>query len=95
MTVSLEAPPTRSASLTTLQLETVQRVWEIAGLAPTSGYSATLQAMAVATNQTLAATLDTVDFDDPDSVSNAVKQLLQWRQRTFRATSGATYSVHG
>jgi hypothetical protein len=87
MTVSLEAPPTRSASLTTSQLETVQRVWGIAELAPTSGYAATFLAMAVAMNHTLTATLDTVDFDDPDSLSNAVEQLLQWRQRTFRATS--------
>jgi hypothetical protein len=59
MTVSLEAPPTRSASLTTSQLS----------------------------NQTLAATLTTVDFDDAESVANAVDELLQWRQQAFRATS--------
>ena len=84
MTVSLQAP---SASLTTSHLETVQRVWRIAGLPPTSGYAATFLAIAVATDQTLAATLTTVDFDDADSVANAVEELLQWRQHTFRATS--------
>jgi hypothetical protein len=73
--------------LTTSQLETVQRVWGLAGLPPTSGYAATFLAIAVATNQTLAATLDAVDLDDADSVTNAVEKLLQWRQRTFRATS--------
>jgi hypothetical protein len=41
----------------------------------------------MATNQTLAATLAAVDFDDADSVAKAVDELLQWRQRTFRATS--------
>jgi hypothetical protein len=73
--------------LTTSQLETVQRVWGLAGLPPASGYAATFLAIAVATNQTLAATLAAVDFDDADSVTNAVEKLLQWRQRTFRATS--------
>jgi hypothetical protein len=87
MTISLEAPPTRSASLTTSQLESVQRVWHIAGLPPTSGYSATFLAKAVASNQTLAATLTTVDFDDAESVAIAVEELLQWRQHAFRATS--------
>ena len=87
MTVSLETPPARSASLTTSQLEAVQRVWGIAGLPPTSGYAATVLAMSVATDQTLAATLTAVDFDDADSVTNAVEELLQWRQRAFRATS--------
>jgi hypothetical protein len=87
MTISLEAPPTRSASLTTSQLESVQRVWRIAGLPPTSGYAVTFLAMAVAANQTLAETLTTVDFDDAESVANAVEELLQWRQQAFRATS--------
>ena len=87
MTVTIETPPARSASLTTSQLEAVQRVWGIAGLPPISGYGATFFAMAVATNQTLSATLTTLDFDDADSVTNAVEELLQWRQRTFRATS--------
>jgi hypothetical protein len=80
MTVSLEAPPAQSASLTTSHLEAVQRVWRIAGLPPTAGYAATLLAIAVATNKTLAATLTTVNFDDADSVANAVEELLQWRQ---------------
>jgi hypothetical protein len=87
MTVSLEAPPARSASLTTSQLETLQRVWGIGGLPPASGYAATFVAMAAATDQTLAATLAVVDFDDADSVTSAVAELLGWRQRTFRATS--------
>ena len=87
MTTSLEAPPTRSASLTTSQLESVQRVWHIAGLPPTSGYAATCLAMQVASNQTLAATLITVDFDDAESVASAVDKLLQWRQQAVRTTS--------
>jgi hypothetical protein len=73
--------------LTTSHLETVQRVWRIAGLPPTYGYAATFLAIAVATDQTLAARLTTVDFDDADSLANAVEELLQWRQHTFRATS--------
>ena len=87
MTISLEAPPTRSASLTTPRLESLQRVWHIAGLPPTSGYAATVLAMAVASDQTLAATLTTVDFDDAEAVANAVEELLQWRQQAFRASS--------
>ena len=70
MTVSLETPPARSASLTTLQLEAAQRVWGIAGLPPTSGYAATILAMAVATDQTLAVTMTAVDFDDADLVTS-------------------------
>ena len=87
MTVSLEAPPAPSASLTTSQLEAVQRVWDIAGLPPTSGYAATFLALAVATNPTLAETLTTINFDEADSVATAVEALLRWRQRTFRVTS--------
>ena len=87
MTISLEAPPTRSTSLTTPPLESVQRVWHVAGLPPTSGYAATFLALAVASNPTLAATLTTVNFDDAESVANAVATLLQWRQQAFRATS--------
>ena len=87
MTTSLEATPTRSASLTTSQLESVQRVWHLAGLPPTSGYAATFLAMTVSSDPTLAATLTTVDFDDAESVANAVAQLLQWRRQAFRATT--------
>ena len=87
MTVSLEAPPNRSASLTTSQLETVQRVWDSARLPPISGYAATFLALAVATNPTLAATLTTVNFDEADSVAAAVEALLLLRQRTLRVTS--------
>lgn len=87
MNVPLQAPPTRSASLTTSQLETVHRVLGIAGLPPTSGYAATFLAKALATDQILATTLTRVNFDDPDSVGNAVEALLQWRQPMFLATS--------
>jgi hypothetical protein len=87
MTISLEAAPTRSASLTTTQLESVRRVWHMAGLPPASGYAATFLAVAVVSNQTLAATLITVDFDDADVVANAVEELLRWRHQAFRATS--------
>ena len=71
----------------TSQPEAVQRVWLIAGVPPTTGSAATFPAMAVATNRTLAATVATVDLDDADSVANPVEELLQWRQRRFRATS--------
>jgi hypothetical protein len=87
MTISLEALRTRSASLTTSQLESAQRVWHIAGLPPASGYAAGFLAMAVASDRTLAATLTVVDFDDAESVANAVVKLLNWRQHAFRATS--------
>ena len=52
MTVFRETPPTRSASLTTSQLESVQRVWQIAGFPAVSGYAATFLAMAVASAPT-------------------------------------------
>ncbi|MEP7114809.1 MAG: hypothetical protein ABI862_16190 [Ilumatobacteraceae bacterium] len=87
MNVSLQASPTRSATLTTSQLESVQRVWEIAGLPPTSGYAATFLAMAVASSPTLAATLTSVDFDDADSVLRAVEELGRWRHHAFGASS--------
>ena len=73
--------------MTTSQLESVQRVWQVAGLPPTSGYAATFLAMAVASNPAFATTLTTVDFDDAESVANAVEELLQWRQQAFRAIS--------
>jgi hypothetical protein len=87
MTVVLEAPARRSASLTTSQLETVQGVWRIAGLPPASGYAAAFVEISVATNETLAATLASVDFGDAGSVANAVDELLRSRELTFRATS--------
>lgn len=87
MNVSLQTSPTRSATLTTAQLESVQRVWEIAGLPPTCGYAATFLAMAVASHPALAATLTSVDFDDAESVLNAVEELGWWRRHAFGATS--------
>jgi hypothetical protein len=85
-TVFREAPPKRSASLTTSQLQSVQRVWQTAGFPAVSGYAATFLAMAVASDPTIAATLTSVDFDDVDSVTNAVEQLTRWREQAFRAT---------
>jgi hypothetical protein len=84
MTLSLEAKSARSGSLTTAQLAMVQHLWHIAGLSPTSGYETAVLAAAVASNQALATTLTSVDFNEADSVSNAVKTLLQWRQRTSK-----------
>jgi hypothetical protein len=85
MTVFREALPVRSASLTTSQLESVQRVWQIAGLPAVSGFAATFLAMAVASAPIVAATLTTVDFDDVESVTNAVNELVRWRAQAFRA----------
>ena len=86
MTVFRETPPARSASLTTSQLESVQRVWQIAGFPAVSGFAATFLAMAVASAPTVAATLTTVDFDDVDSATNAVNELVRWRAQAFRPT---------
>ena len=72
---------TRSASLTTAELETVRRLWHLAGLAPTSGYGTSALAATVASNHALADTLTSVDFDDSGSVANAVETLRQWRER--------------
>ena len=80
MTPSLNDTAPRSASLTTPQLETVQRLWHIAGLAPTSGYGTAALAATVASNYALADTLTSVDFNDFGSVANAVEALLQWRE---------------
>lgn len=87
MTIHLEAPPARSTLLTTTQLETVQRVWDIAGFPPISGYATAFLAAAAANDVTLSPALTTVDLDDADSVADAVGALLQWRQRTFHATA--------
>jgi hypothetical protein len=87
MTATLETHPARSASLTTSQWKSVQLVWDIAGLPPTSGYAATLLALAVASDDSLAVTLTTVDFDEAEWGANAVDTLVEWRQRTFSATS--------
>jgi hypothetical protein len=83
MTLLLEVPSARSASLTSSQLGTVQRLWHIAGLPPVSGYGTTFLAATVASDPTLADMLSLVDFDSASSVADAVEALLQSRQRTF------------
>ncbi len=87
MNVSLRTSPARSATLTTQQLESVRRVWHIAGLPSTSGYATAFLAIAVASNPTLAARLTSVDFDDAESALNAVEELGRWRHHAFGATS--------
>jgi hypothetical protein len=84
MTRPLEVAPARSAGLTSPQLETLQRLWHIAGLPPISGYGTAVVAIAVASDRTLAEMLSSLDLDDAGSVTNAVETLLRWRQRTFR-----------
>ena len=84
MTVSLEVPSARSASLTTQQLATLQRLWHIAGLTPVSGYGTALLATAVAFDPTLTDMLSSVDFDNAGSVADAVEAVLQWRQRSIK-----------
>ena len=79
-----EVPSARSASLTSAQLATVQRLWHIAGLPPVSGYGIALLAIVVASDPTLVDMLSSVDFDDAGSVADSVEALLQWRQRTFK-----------
>jgi hypothetical protein len=83
MTHLLEVPTARSASLTSSQLATVQRLWQLAGLPPVSGYGAALLATAVASDPTFADMLPLIDFDNAGSVADAAEALLQWRQRTF------------
>ncbi len=84
MSVPLEVPAARSASLTSLQLATLQRLWHIAGLPPVSGYGTALVAIAAAADAALSNTLSSVALDNADSVADAIETLLQWRQRTFR-----------
>jgi hypothetical protein len=84
MTFPLEVPSARSASLTSAQLATLQRLCHLAGLPPVSGYGTALLAAAVASDPTLADMLSSVDFDNAGSVADAVGAVLQWRQRTFR-----------
>jgi hypothetical protein len=83
MTLLPEVPRSRSASLTSAQLATLQRLLHLAGMLPVSGYETALLATAVASTPTLADVLCSVDFDDADSVADAVEALLQWRHRTF------------
>lgn len=84
MTLQTEVPFARSASLTSPQLATLQRLWCIAGLPPVSGYGAAVLTIAVAPDRTLPDMLASVDFDNAASLAESVEALLQWRQRTFR-----------
>ena len=84
MTLTPEVPSARSASLTSAQLATLQRLWHIAGLPPVSGYGIALLAIAVASDPTLVDMLSSVDFDNASSVADSVEALLQWRQRTIK-----------
>jgi hypothetical protein len=83
MTIRLEVPPCRPATLTSSQLETVQRLWVLAGLPPVVGYATAVLALAVANDATLAEMVLSVDFDNAASTFGAVEALLCWRQRTF------------
>jgi hypothetical protein len=62
----------------------VQRVWQIAGWPPVSGYGIVALAATVAADGTLTETLAAVDFDDASSVANAVRALRDSRARTWR-----------
>ena len=81
VTFHLETPYARVASLTTRQLAALQRVWQTAGLPPTSGYETAIVAVAVTYDPTLVEVLSSVDLDDTQSVADAVANLLQWRRR--------------
>ena len=80
MTNSFKATPGQP-SLTTAQLEMVQRVWRIAGWPPVTGYGILVLAAVVAANAPLAATLTTVDSDDANAVAAAVEALRCSRGR--------------
>ena len=84
MTASREATVARPKNLTTPQLAMVQRVWQIAGWPPVSGYGIVALAATVAADGTLTETLAAVDFDDASSVANAVRALRDSRARTWR-----------
>ena len=84
MTVSLDVPSARSASLTSQQFATLQLLWHVAGLPPVLGYGTAILAMSVASDRTLPDMLSSVDFDNAGSVADAVEALLQWRKRTIR-----------
>ena len=84
MTPSLNDIAPRSASLTTPEVDTLQHLWQIAGLAPTSGYGTAALAATVASTDALADTLTSVDFDDSHSVANGVEALLRWRECTWK-----------
>jgi hypothetical protein len=83
MTLVPGIAPARSASLTSAELATLQRLWQIAGWTAVSGYGSALLAIAAASDSMLADWLRCVDFDNASSVRDAVEALLQWRPRTF------------
>jgi hypothetical protein len=83
MAHQIELRTVRTASLTSSQLATTERLWQIAGLPPVTGYGSALLAIGVASDPTLANLLPLVQFDDADSVAAAVEALREWRQRTF------------
>jgi hypothetical protein len=84
MTPVLDSTAERPKSLTTPQLEVVERVWQLAGWLPVSGYGLFALAAIVAANHTLAATLTSVEFDDPKSVASAVRALHDSREHLWR-----------
>lgn len=80
------ATRSRSSSVTTSELEAVQRLWSIAGLPATSGYGAVILAVLLASAPALVDMVSSIDFDDADAVADAVDALLRWRddvQRDF------------
>ena len=83
MTHQMEVRSARPASLTSSLFATAERLWQLAGLPPVSGYASALLAIGVASDPTLADMLPAVHFDDADSVTAAVEALLDWRRRTF------------
>lgn len=62
----------------------VQRVWQLAGWPPVSGYGIVALAATVAANGPLTATVTSVDFDDASSVANAVKALHESRAHIWK-----------
>jgi hypothetical protein len=84
MTSSMEATAARPKILSTQQLEMVQRVWQLAGWPPVSGYGIVVLAATLAANDPLAATLTSVDFDDASSVANAVRALHDSRAHMWK-----------
>jgi hypothetical protein len=78
MTLRIDVPAGRPATLTAWQLETVQRLWSLAGLPPLTGYGAVFLAIAVGADRAVARRVASVDFNDPDSVAGAVEALAQW-----------------
>ena len=72
-----------SPGLTALELTALERLWEIAGLMPMSGYEGVFLVAAVSSDSGPVQTLSSVDLDDSESVTNAVAALLQWRQRVM------------